>query len=64
MQTKNIGNESYPDRVLFNETVAAYKGPEAVTIDCTPTIKGGSSPSIDYYTHSADGSISTTGPTD
>ncbi len=54
---------SYADRAAFDAAVAAYTGPEAVTVDGTE-VKAGSTPSIDFYSHSADGSVSTSGPTD
>ncbi len=56
-------NPSYPDRASFDAAVAAYTGPEAVTVDGTE-VKAGTSPSLDYFSHSADGSVSTSGPTD
>jgi hypothetical protein len=54
---------SYASRAEFDTGVAAYTGPEAVTLDGTE-VKAGTSPAIDYFSHSADGSISTSGPTD
>jgi hypothetical protein len=54
---------SYANQADFDAGVAAYTGPEAVTQDGTEK-KAGTTPSIDYFTHSADGSISTSGPTD
>ncbi len=54
---------SYADRASFDAAVAAYTGPEAVTVDGTE-IKAGSTPSVDYFSHSADGSVNTTGPAD
>jgi len=56
-------NTSYADRAAFDAAVAAYTGPESVTVDGTE-VKAGTSPSLDYFTHSADGSVSTSGPTD
>lgn len=56
-------NLSYADRASFDAAVAAYTGPESVSIDGTPTPKTGS-PDLAYFSHSADGSVSTTGPTD
>lgn len=53
----------YPDRASFDAAVAAYTGPEGVTLDGA-SVKAGTSPSLDYFTHSADGSINTSGPTD
>jgi len=42
---------------------AAYPGP--ATLDgATLTTVGGTSPQLDFFSHSADGSVSTTGPTD
>jgi hypothetical protein len=54
---------SYADRASFDGAVQAYQGPEAVTLDGS-NVKAGTSPSLDYFSHSADGSVSTTGPTD
>lgn len=54
---------TYADRASFDAAVAAYAGPEAVTVDGT-TVKSGSTPSIDYYSHSATGEVNTSGPTD
>lgn len=54
---------SYADRASFDTAVAAYSGPEGVTLDGA-NVKTGSSPTIDYFSHSADGSISLSGPTD
>ena len=56
-------NPSYADRASFDAAVAAYTGPEAVTVDGVE-VKAGTAPSLDYFTHSADGSVSNTGPTD
>ena len=56
-------NPSYPDLAAFDAAVTAYSGPEAVTRDGV-TVKNGTTPSLDYFSHSADGSISTSGPTD
>jgi hypothetical protein len=55
--------QSYADRASFDAAVAAYTGPEAVTVDGIE-VKSGTMPSLDYFSHSADGSVSTTGPTD
>lgn len=55
--------QSYPDAAAFDAAVAAYTGPEAVTLDGTE-VKAGTAPSLDYFTHSATGEINTTGPTD
>jgi len=60
-------NLSYPSKGEFDVAVAAYTGPERVTFtDSTGTVdsKAGTDPSLDYFLHSADGSVSTTGPTD
>jgi hypothetical protein len=54
---------SYADRASFDSAVAGYSGPEQVTVDGTEA-KAGSTPSLDYFSHSADGSVSTTGPSD
>lgn len=54
---------SYASNAEFLAAVAAYKGPEAVTSD-GDEIKAGTSPAIAYFSHSADGSVSTSGPTD
>lgn len=54
---------SYPSAGAFDAAVAAYTGPESVTKDGIE-VKAGTSPSLDYFSHSADGSVSTTGPTD
>lgn len=54
---------SYVDQASFDAAVADYAGPEAVTLDGAE-VKAGTSPSLDYFTHSADGSINTSGPTD
>ena len=54
---------SYADRASFDTAVAAYTGPEAVTVDGSQ-VKAGSTPSIDYFTHSATGEVNTSGPTD
>lgn len=56
-------NPSYTDRAAFDAAVAAYTGPEAVTIDGTE-VKAGTAPSLDYFTHSdAGGVVDTSGPT-
>ena len=54
---------SYPTRAAFDTAVAAYTGPEAVNVDGIE-VKGGTAPAIEYFSHSADGSVSTSGPTD
>lgn len=54
---------SYADRASFDAAVAAYTGPEAVTVDGVE-VKAGTTPSLDYFSHSADGSVNTSGPTD
>jgi len=55
--------QSYASSAEFDTAVAAYTGPEAVTKDGIE-VKTGTAPSLDYFSHSADGSVSTTGPTD
>jgi len=55
--------QSYATSAEFDAAVAAYTGPEAVTKDGIE-VKAGTAPSLDYFSHSADGSVSTTGPTD
>lgn len=56
-------NTSYPDLASFQAAVAAYTGPEAVTLDGVE-VKTGTAPNLDYFTHSdAGGVINTTGPT-
>jgi len=55
--------QSYADAAAFDAAVAAYTGPEAVTKDGIE-VKAGTAPSLDYFTHSADGHIDTSGPTD
>lgn len=54
---------SYADRAGFDAALAAYTGPEAVNVDGSE-VKAGTAPALDYYTHSADGSVNTMGPTD
>jgi hypothetical protein len=54
---------SYVDVASFNAAVAAYTGPERVTLDGVD-VKAGTDPSLDYFSHSADGSVSNSGPTD
>lgn len=54
---------TYADRASFDAAVAAYTGPERVTIDGADA-KAGTDPSLDYFTHSADGHIDNVGPTD
>lgn len=56
-------NVSYADQASFDTAVAEYTGPEAVTLDGNE-VRAGTSPSLDYFSHSADGSINTSGPTD
>lgn len=60
---------SYASKADFDAAVLAYNGPEAVTIDIGDgtgaiEVKAGTTPALAYYTHSADGSVSTLGPTD
>lgn len=55
--------QSYVSAAEFDTAVAAYTGPEAVTLDGIE-VRAGTAPSLDYYTHSATGEINTTGPTD
>lgn len=54
---------SFPDRAAFDAAVAAYTGVAGVNLDGA-TVKGGEVPFLEYFTHSADGHIDTTGPTD
>lgn len=57
---------SYASRADFDAAVAAYQGTEQVTVDGTE-VKAATDPTAtpsDYYSHSADGSVSTSGPTD
>jgi hypothetical protein len=55
---------SFPDNATFTAAVAAYTGPEAVTLDGSPTSKTGTTPSLDYFTHGDQGGvIDQTGPT-
>ena len=56
-------NQSYTDGASFDSAVAAYTGPEAVNKDGIE-VKAGTSPALEYYSHSADGSVNTTSPTD
>jgi predicted secreted protein len=51
---------SYPDKAAFDAAVAAYTGPEGVTLDGA-SVKDGTSPTLDYFTQD-DGSVSTTSP--
>lgn len=53
----------YDTRALFDAAVAAYAGPEEIDVD-GGMVKPGTTPALAYFTHSADGSVSTTGPTD
>lgn len=53
----------YASRAEFDAAVVAYTGPERVTVDGAD-VKTGTDPSLDYFSHSADGSVSTVGPTD
>lgn len=55
--------QSYADRASFEAAVAAYTGAEAVTCDGIE-VKAGTTPSADFFTHSADGSVTMVGPTD
>lgn len=54
---------SYATAAEFDAAAAAYTGPEAVTKDGIE-VKAGTSPALAYFSHSADGSVSTTGPSD
>lgn len=54
---------TFADRAAFDAGVEGYTGPESVTLDGTE-VKAGTSPALDYFTHSATGEINTTGPTD
>jgi chromosome segregation ATPase len=54
---------TYADRSSFDAAVAAYTGPEGITVDGAE-VKAGTTPSLDYFTHSADGHVDTVGPTD
>lgn len=56
-------NVSYPDRASFDAAVAAYTGPERVTLDGAD-VKAGTDPALDYFSHSATGEVNTSGPTD
>lgn len=54
---------SYASRAEFDAAVQAYDGPESVTLDGSEQ-RTGTTPAIDYFSHSGDGSISLSGPTD
>jgi len=54
---------AYPERTSFDAAVAAYTGPEAVTLDGAE-VKAGVTPAMDFFSHSVTGEINTTGPTD
>jgi hypothetical protein len=55
--------QSYNDKAAFDAAVAAYTGPERVTLDGAD-VKAGTDPALDYFTHSDDaGKITTVGPT-
>lgn len=54
---------NYATRAEFDTAVAAYTGPEAVNVDGIE-VKAGTAPALEYFSHSADGSVSTSGPTD
>lgn len=54
---------SYASKAEFDTAWAAYTGPEGVTLDGA-SVKSGTSPTLDYFNHSADGSVSTSGPAD
>lgn len=56
-------NTSYPSGSEFDAAVAAYTGPEAVTKDGIE-VKAGTAPALEYFSHSADGTVTTSGPTD
>jgi hypothetical protein len=53
---------TFADLSAFNSAVAAYTGPEAVTLDGTE-MKSGTMPSLDYFSHSEDGHVDISGPT-
>lgn len=55
--------QSYASAGEFDAAVAAYTGPEAVNKDGIE-VKAGTAPALEYFSHSGDGSVSTTGPTD
>jgi hypothetical protein len=54
---------SYADRASFDAALSTYTGPEAVTVDGAE-VKAGTSPGLDYFSHSATGEVSVSGPTD
>ncbi len=54
---------SYADNASFMAAVGAYTGPEQVMLDGIE-VKAGTAPALLYFSHSADGSVNTTGPTD
>jgi methyl-accepting chemotaxis protein len=53
---------TFADSAAFNTAVSAYTGAKGITLDAT-SVKPGT-PVLDYFTHSADGHIDMTGPTD
>lgn len=57
---------SYATRAEFDTAEDAYTGDEQITLDgaVVKPAGNGSTISLDYFSHSADGSVSTTGPTD
>jgi len=54
---------TFPDKASFDAAVTGYDGGFAVTLDGTQVLAG-DAPALDYFTHSADGHIDMTGPTD
>lgn len=54
---------SFVDKADFVKQVDAYNGVEKVMLDGN-VYAGGTDPALNYYTHSADGHIDTTGPSD
>lgn len=54
---------SYASGAEFDAAAAAYTGPEAVTKDGIE-VKAGTAPALAYFSHSADGSVNTTGHSD
>jgi len=59
---------SYANAADFRAAATAYTGPEDVTLDGTDVPTGtptaNQTGKLDYFTHSADGSVNTMGPTD
>lgn len=53
---------TFADATAFSAAVTAYTGPEAVTFDGVE-IKMGTSPALDYFSHSEDGHVDNSGPT-